>query len=49
MKTTFLKLGVQISWLAFFIAVSCQKENMNNQTLHRCRHKRKSRLTIIIR
>jgi hypothetical protein len=31
MKTRFLKLVIQISWLLSFVAISCQKENVTNQ------------------
>ncbi len=32
MKTTFLKLMVHVSWLAFLVAASCQKENVSGST-----------------
>lgn len=32
MKTRLLKIAVQISWLTFFMAVSCQKENLFGPT-----------------
>jgi hypothetical protein len=32
MKSTFLKLMVHVGWLAFLVAASCQKENVNGPT-----------------